>query len=61
MRYGMADFRAEPVGQYEIRLINFRCHSRARTKCANPESITPAAEYGFRARELRSHPGMTES
>src|SRR5437868_4516462 len=26
-----------------------------------PESITTSRNYGFRARELRSHPGMTSS
>ena len=36
-----------------------RRHSGARVKRANPESITTAAEYGFRAHTLRACPGMT--
>ncbi|MGP0094161.1 MAG: hypothetical protein ACLPKB_30080 [Xanthobacteraceae bacterium] len=30
-----------------------------RRKAASPEPIPPAYDYGFRARELRSRPGMT--
>jgi hypothetical protein len=30
-----------------------------RREAANPESITPACDYGFRAASLRSAPGMT--
>ena len=37
----------------------FDGHSGAHATHANPESITMAAAYGFRARELRSRPGMT--
>src|ERR1051326_3283964 len=31
----------------------------SRPGCAGPESITPIRGYGFRARSLRSRPGMT--
>ena len=42
-----------------LRFAALRRHSGARAKRASPESITTAADYGFRASSLRSEPGMT--